>query len=444
MINIQELFRGVAVIIDDEIADTDSTISRIKGYIEGEFIPVVTYNDLPAKDVISSLSNISFLIIDWDFTKGKLDTDLSDELISLSNDFRESEEEFLIDFIKETLENIFAPIFLFTSKDIDSIKSKLESAKLWNGKNEERNRIFIKRKSEINSESELFSSIKDWLKNMPSVYVLKQWERIVFRTKNEMFIELYSKSPNWVRIIWDMIEKDSIENADEFGAFISRNLLNRIANYTFDQDMLGNDNSSLMKEDLKAVLEGERYHAYKILPDQAYTGDLIKIEGEYYLNIRAQCDISRKDNNGKYNPDLYCIKGVKVRSKNVITDYMQLTPEGELNLGNGESYAIGNLEDISRNEEERKKINEKLIKIRDGIFLRYGSFIENENSIIVGCIDGNDAIKFHLKIIIKKYDEIKDNRIGKLLPPYITRIQQKLSQHIIREGIMPVPEHIYK
>ena len=32
--NIEELFKGIAVIFDDEIADADSTISKIKENIE--------------------------------------------------------------------------------------------------------------------------------------------------------------------------------------------------------------------------------------------------------------------------------------------------------------------------------------------------------------------------------------------------------------------------
>lgn len=41
------------------------------------------------------------------------------------------------------------------------------------------------------------------------------------------------------------------------------------------------------------------------------------------------------------------------------------------------------------------------------------------------------------------FAELKDKRIGRVLPPYITRIQQKCSQHIIREGTMPIPREIF-
>ena len=64
--------------------------------------------------------------------------------------------------------------------------------------------------------------------------------------------------------------------------------------------------------------------------------------------------------------------------------------------------------------------------------------------IIIACIAGENAIKFDLKEIIPlPYKEYVDRRIGRLLPPYITKVQQNSSQYIVREGLMPVPEELY-
>ncbi len=48
-----------------------------------------------------------------------------------------------------------------------------------------------------------------------------------------------------------------------------------------------------------------------------------------------------------------------------------------------------------------------------------------------------------MDLVIKKFKELKDKRIGRILPPYITRIQQKCSQYIVREGTMPIPKEIF-
>ena len=52
-------------------------------------------------------------------------------------------------------------------------------------------------------------------------------------------------------------------------------------------------------------------------------------------------------------------------------------------------------------------------------------------------------LQFDLDISVKKFSDVKDKRIGRILPPYITRIQQKCAQNMVREGVMPVPEELF-
>ena len=55
-------------------------------------------------------------------------------------------------------------------------------------------------------------------------------------------------------------------------------------------------------------------------------------------------------------------------------------------------------------------------------------------------VDGK-ILSFSLrKLSIKKWNEIKDNRQGRLLPPYITKIQQKYSAYIQRQGLPSIPK----
>ena len=76
--------------------------------------------------------------------------------------------------------------------------------------------------------------------------------------------------------------------------------------------------------------------------------------------------------------------------------------------------------------------------------MHYGEFLEKKTEAIISCVAGEIAIKFDLKSLqIEKFDEWKDKYIGRILPPYITRIQQKFGQFIVREGILPVPEDIF-
>lgn len=437
--DIEKLFRGIAVIFDDEISDPKSTISNIKEIIKRKNIPVAVYNEMPRQEIIPSLTNASFVILDWDYTNSKLDVGGSERLSS-PIELKTDQEKNLILFIKELLSKVFIPVFIFTSKSVESIKTILSDAELWNYDRE--NRIFIKQKNDINTEAQLFEEIEKWIQAMPSVYVLKEWEKNISESKDAMFLELYDYSPNWVKIIWDMIKDDTIENHREFGAFVTRNLNNRIGTYSFDEDII-EAKKDFSTEELRRVLEGERYLAYDISPKQAYTGDIFKDDKKYYLNIRAQCDLARVRQGSEYNPKLYCIEGKKLRSRDIVTEDIRMTTDGTLCFGEGKSFSLNEMCKICKNNDDLKKFNNNFANYRNKIFFRKGAFLERNDKVIVGCVAGEQVLQFDLDISIKEFSDVKDKRIGRILPPYITRIQQKCAQNMIREGIMPMPKELF-
>lgn len=437
--DVGKLFQGIAVIFDDEIINPTSTISLIKEIIQSKNIPVAVYKEMPRREVIPSLSNASFVILDWDYTNSELDID-GDERLSIPAELKAEQDKELIQFISELLRLVFIPVFIFTSKSVSSIKTTLRDANLWN--DEKQNRIFIKQKNDINTEDLLFGAIEEWIKAMPSVYVLKEWEKNISKSKDAMFLELYGYSPNWVKIIWDMLKEDTIEHHREFGEFVTRTLNNRIGAYSFDEDIIG-AHKDISSEELRRVVEGERYLVYDDQPEQAYTGDLFKEGGKYYLNIRAQCDLSRMDEHGEYNPLLYCIEGKKLRSKDIVTDDIRMTTEETLIFGAGKRFSLDNMREICKDEAKILDFNKNFARHRNGIFFRKGAFLERNDKVIVGCVAGEQALQFDLNICIKSFSDEKDNRIGRILPPYITRIQQKCSQNMIREGVMPIPKELF-
>lgn len=435
--DIERLFKGIAVIIDDEIKDEDSSICKIKGLIEAKNIPVATYRDIPPLDVIPSLANASFIVLDWDY-KGKQLSIEGDERILTPDALFDAEQQRLIDFIRELLNKVFVPVFLFTAKPIDEIKSKLAEASLWY--DNKPNRIFIKHKNEVDSDVELFSAISDWLKDMPSVYVLREWANTVCQAQSAMFNELYGYSPNWAKIIWDMLKEDSRDNQREFGDFITKQLINRIVDYSFNENDI-NLTANISTSELIRVVEGERFVNYSTIPSCANTGDLFYDSNSetYYLNVRAQCDLARCR-----NPKLYLIKGKVLSDKDIITEAIRFTNDGVLHVRKNE-YTLDQLVEICNNNDELMGINDVFAAYKNDAFFNSGSIIGKKNEIYITCVGGNKAIKFNLNIEkISKFNEMKEFIIGRILPPYITQIQQNCASYIVREGIMPTPKQVFE
>lgn len=429
---IDKLFKGIAVIIDDEINDSESTIRKIKGFVEEKNILVAAYDNIPDIECIPSLANVSFVMLDWEF-KSAIQEESG---VGLGSALIAENEENLIQFIKKLMEIIFVPVFIFTNHNHEMIMEKLTCSGL-----NDTNRIFIKSKEEVTSSDNLFEAIGIWIKKMPSAYVLKAWEQVAVNAKNKMFLDMYSCSQKWVQIIWKMVKDDSIESHKEFSDFVTRNFANRIDDFKFQEEMLECD-SGYSSEELVKVFEGERFIKYNpscsLHPSQAYTGDLFLKEGEYYLNIRAQCDLARNR-----NPKLYCIKGKVVDVSEVSFGAIKLENSEKLILGDGIEYSLDQLKDICRDESSISEVNSILDEYRKGFFYSFGDIICKKTEVVITCVAGEKIIKFRLDVEVKKFNELKEYRIGRILPPYITRIQQNCSQYIVREGIMPIPEEIF-
>lgn len=437
---VKELFSGIAVIIDDEIEKQDSSIYRIREILEKGNVPVAVFNSIPHVDVIPSFSSASFVILDWDYAPELLEGTGS-ERVKLGASLQESENSDLIRFISALVSTVFVPVFVFTFKAVESIQKELEENGLWH--TNKPNRIFIRQKSDVKSEEELFGAIGSWLADMPSVYVLKKWENSVASCKSKMFLDLYNHSPNWAKVIWNMIKEDSIEYHQEFGEFITRTLKNRSDAYQFDEAIL-DSSEPVAPDELRRVLESERYVKYEVQPNQAYVGDLFLQSGKYYLNIRAQCDLSRANPEGEYNPTLYCIKGKTLRPSEIVHDNIKLTKDGKIEFGSNRSITIDELKEACQDESRISDINKGFAKHASSILFRKGTFIERNDKVIISCVADKEALQFDLEICTMSFMDIKSKRIGRILPPYITRIQQKCSLNMIREGVLPTPKELFQ
>ena len=445
--DVKSLFCGIAVIIDDEIDDPGSSINQIKNILAESNIPVLTFNRIPSEEIIPSLSSASLIILDWDYFHENIDNidnivgEIDSRIIKPAV-LGDEEEARLISFIRKLLKSIFAPVFIFTSKPIDDIQSKLVDESLYF--TDKPNRLFIKSKNEVATEDALFDTLENWLKESPSAYVLKVWNKTIVETHNNTFIELYNCSPNWVKLIWETIKNDSIESQEEFGAFLTKNIVNHIKEYEFNEEILDRSIDGSNENDIIKIIENERFIYYDDQPNQVYTGDLFKESGgKYFLNIRAQCDLSRPDNRtGEYDPVLFGVEGKAIKNKDIISSDIRLTSEGKLVFENQEPFSLDQLREICRNDAELIGFNNNFRRFRNKVFFQNGTFIGRSDKIIICCINGERILQFDLDLHHRLFSEVKDKRVGRILPPYITQIQQKCSAYLIREGTIPTPQKI--
>lgn len=380
------LFYGPAVVIDDNIAPGNADqINDLISEIKAKSIPYATYGELPnADELVKHLDGVSFLILDWDLRPQEVGA--AEEGVHMPDTWSDQN----IDFLRSIMAKVFLPIFIFTSSDIAAIQSKLQTAGLYDPAGN--NRIFVERKSELVG-GHLFEKIEEWAKSTSAVYVLKEWEKEYKKAKSGLFLDFYGLNHAWPKVLWKTYTADGNPNMG-LGDMITRNLYTRMSPFQFDEAIINRSpGPDPAMEELRKVLEGERFLSQsKLAKNDIAPGDFFTIPSteKFYLNIRATCDTARHK-----NPDLYLIKG-KV-----------------LNVSNPETY-------------------------------KNGEFIEKHTNAIVACIHDGKVIEFSFRELeIQRWNTIKNNRVGRLLPPYITRIQQKYALFQHRAGTPPIPEEAF-
>lgn len=385
----ENLFKGIGMVVDDHVNSGNDAINGIVKYLENDnHLPLVKYEDLP--DDIESIcfSSLSFLLLDWELNT--LDVDgfpIPDATLKAQND-RDN-----VDFIKHVVNKVVIPIFIFSNEDVNSIKNTLSENNIID--DDEKLPIFILSKSELFDNEKkciMFDKVNEWLKETPSIYVTQKWKTAYLEAINGMALDMREASPFWPNLLWNCYTSDGVNPSEEISSLINQNALSRILPVEFDQNILSG-RKACDEHILKSLLERQCFMRNEYLGGLSSTGDIYKWQQKYFLNIRPSCDCVGRDGNNK----IYLIKGDKVKDK----------------------------------------------EIQNGLFNdKYGNFNEQSNFVIVGPIDGF-FFRFKFKdIVIEDFEKKKDKRIGRLLPPFITRVTQKYGLYIHRQGLPRLPKEV--
>lgn len=387
----ENLFKGIGMVVDDQVnSGKDKAIDGIVKYLENDnHLPLVKYEDLPDNIESICFSSLSFLLLDWELNTL---VNVDDSPIPIAT-LKAQNAHDNVDFIKQVVAKVVIPIFIFSNEDVNSIKNTLSQNHIID--DDEKSPIFILNKSELFDNEKkciMFDKVNEWLKKTPSIYVTQKWKTAYLEAINGMALDMREASPFWPNLLWTCYKDDGVNPSEEISSLINQNALSRIQPVEFDEGILS-IKKTCDEHLLKNLLERQCFMRNEYLGDLSSTGDIYKWHQEYFLNIRPSCDCVGRDGKNK----IYLIKGDKVKDK----------------------------------------------EIQNGLFNeKYGNFNEQSNFVIVGPICGF-FIRFKFKdFLIEDYDKKKEKRIGRLLPPFITRVTQKYGLYIHRQGLPRLPKEV--
>lgn len=395
------LFRNsTALIIDDQVNDFRTKINKLKSDFEKKGISFVCYDNIPDNSLWASFSNLSFVIVDWNFNQKVIDgVELGPELI------REQQQE-VVKFIEFLINQYFMPIFVYSQEHIIPIRSTLA----YNPnikKALEKKQIVIKSKRNLSTRT-VEEMICEWCKDNPAVYTLKVLDTSLQKARQNLLSTLNAYDKEWPLIVYQTLKKDeSVEINEEFSEFLLNTLIGRIPSILYDKSIL---EEKLKKKNQTELIE--LYSKAKVVsydqgqPLGVHTGDIYEYTDNsthdkyYIINITASCDLRKK-------------KMLMLRGKPITIGDKDFDP-------------------------------------------KYG-LIERKTSALVPSFLGHECVEFRYDSYFtknlaagntelevgEKQDKKKYIRIGKLVHPYITLMQEGYSHFICRHGMTRHPDEVF-
>ena len=258
--------------------------------------------------------------------------------------------------------------------------------------------FFVKNKTEILKYNRFFKVINNWVNNSPSLYLLKTWDNEFLKAKNQIFWDLYNASKGgWPKILWQHYEQENESPEVCLNETIFQLIKSDASLDQLDKKKIVKGEPKASIEEIKNIFRRTMFKEKDLCGIKP--GDIFKYRGKYYLNIRPVCDTI--EGRYQFEDEIYVIEGSKLSSGQVA----QVKKEQYSETG----------------------------------------FIEKNSEAFVFLLDGKGIIKFSFsKIRIKKYSELQSKRICRLLPPFITNIQQRFNAYMGRFGVPRLPHNIEK
>ena len=392
--DLKALMTGIAVVIDDafdgaaadrgEAGDDGDPIFRIVSQLETEWnLPFYKASAMPPENTWPGLLQAaSFILLDWRLWPAGAE--------HLERAGVASNRRFL-----ELAKGYFVPVFIFTNESVEDVAARLPEA-VYPAESPDKSFVFVRNKADLLTDGALdVGAIERWVRRNASVYALKTWSCVFQGAKRELFGSMYTRSPDWPRVFWKAYADDGVDPSSSLTHLINDNLRGRMRTSAFEADILGEPAAGVRGEELRELIGEASTRRGGVLPaDEIACGDMFRQpRGKVLLNLRPDCDCVPRDGTEIGDVELYCVEGKRLTSPNVREAYEN------------------------------------------------GHFNEEIWASIAFSVDEGRSVRFDFRRFrVARFAELREQRIGRLLHPYLTRIQQRFGLFLQRQGLPRVPE----
>lgn len=388
---------GPVLLIDDEYEVVGSHANDFYAELRNAGRPVSAYAQLPPEAHSQHWDGLALVIVDWNLYAGEARQPGSSTLSA-------AHRKKMVAFLGDLLRRYFCLVVIVSTDHSDEIEQSLrETAGFPEAAIGPRIVVFNK----VDVGGSVLSAISDELAGDPARSVVSTWEREYQSAKNRMFLDLSELATDWPAYIVKAARADSVDPANELVETLYGNLRHRVDPVAFDLSAVdvdgAKDVASIQSVSFgRRVLMGDRLHKSTIMP------------GDFYQSWRSSDPPDALWMN--ITPACYTVRGRKGKRDSDI----------RLHLIMGVPLPIDN-------EKGRPKSKSEFASDRQGT-----------RSVVVDFMRDGRAYKFDFSSLQTfSIRSVSKHRVGRLLAPFITNVQQRHAAFLTSEGLPRVTHEMY-
>jgi hypothetical protein len=389
------LLQGPVVFIDDQVLDPSTAAYELAKQISDSGRPIAQYKELPPEGHEEHWRSLAFLVLDWDLVPGSPGGTGGSTL-------SEFERISLFEWLENFVDRIFCPVFIISAENVDDIERQISE-------NQALQAIVDTGRIKVYSKSVLMDSIvdylEDWVSKNAALAALNIWANECESATDRLFHDMEKLAPDWPAYVWKSALDDKIDPSYELASVLTANLLHRMNVVEFNITAINELGGSFTPSAMRRVAQGrtalgnESLYAQMILP-----GDIFQDEdGSTFINVTPSCHTvlgRTADEDGEPDPTklmLDVVRGRKVDRPTSKSGFNSID----------------------------KKYN-------------------TSNGMLIHTFLGDDPYAFDFRTReIVSWDKVAQWRVGRLLPPFITSMQQRHAAYLMNEGLPRVDWALY-
>ena len=384
---------GPVVFIDDQLEEEGSQAADLLLEIRKSGRPVAWATSLPSDvdEWFAHWRSLAFVVLDWDLSANSGGATGSSTL----SDF---ERQKLFKFVRRLLAEIFCPVFIISAEDtMDILRQLTEQQEFLREDGTLDTRISVHAKSVLMGD--IVAKLTDLVSQSPALTALKAWEHEYESAKNALFLDLNLIEPDWAAFVWKEAEADGVDPSFELASSINANLASRFNPVVFDEQVIRDYAGQVSGASRRRIAEGRT-----LIPGKHLASSTV-LPGDLFKDPKDPVDVI----------------------------WMNVSPACHTTGREGELVRLHVLKGLRLDPPKSKSAFKALVNSNRG-----------PNKVLVHSMLHGYPYTFSFGAAeIRSWEELEGMRIGRLLRPYITQIQQMHGAYIQSEGVPGVTHELY-